>query len=226
MKRILIPSQAPEDWKWLLAKPELHWRPGRSAMSCALAWELAADRLPPRISEALDASGESALAGLELLAAVPEWQVALPGGTTTSNTDVMAFCSNAAGLCVMAVEAKVDESFGPLLGEKRRAGEAGAHTRIKFLEELLHVPPFGDEVRYQLLHRTASAVLTARAFHAATAVMLVQAFGTPAHRQDDFHRFLDAARAIKLNGAVWQLASHRQPRLYLAWVDDAAPHDI
>ena len=61
MKRILIPSQAPEDWKWLLAKPELHWRPGRSAMSCAFAWELAADRLPPRISEALDASGESAL---------------------------------------------------------------------------------------------------------------------------------------------------------------------
>lgn len=226
MKRVLVPTRAPEDWKLLLAKPELHWRPGRSAMACALAWELAEDRLPPRISEVLNASGESALAELDLLAAVPEWQVALPGGTTTSNTDVMAFCSNAGGLCVIAVEAKVEESFGPLLGEKRHSGEAGALSRIEFLQEVLHVPPLGDEIRYQLLHRTASAILTARAFHAATAVMLVQAFSTPAHRRDDFHRFLDAAGAARLNGTVWQLTSHLQPRLYLAWVDDVMLHDI
>ena len=225
MKRILVPTRAPEDWKWLLAKPDLHWRPGRSAMACALAWETAESRLPKKISAVLDASGKAALNGLDLLTAVPEWQVALPGGTTTSNTDVMAFCSNAAGLCVIAVEAKVDESFGPLLGEKRRGAENGVLTRIDFLHEVLQVPPLGDNIRYQLIHRTASAILTAHDFHATTAVMLVQAFDSPAHRRDDFDRFIDATGAVRLNGAVWQLTDHLHPRLYLAWVDDALPHD-
>ena len=64
---------------------------------------------------------------LELLAAVPEWQVALPGGTTTSNTDVMAFCSNAAGLCVIAVEAKWTESFGPCLAKSVAPEGGSAH---------------------------------------------------------------------------------------------------
>ncbi len=220
MKRILIPTRAPEDWKRLLAKPDLHWRPGRSAMVCALSWESAAGGLPDRIGKVLNACGEDALAGLELLAAVPEWQVALPGGATTSNTDVMAFCSNPAGLCVIAVEAKVDESFGPLLGEKRLGHDGGALTRIDFLHEILQLAPLGDDIRYQLLHRTVSAILTARAFHAATAVMLVQAFDTPAHRRQDFDRFVDVTRAESLGESVWRLASHHHPALYLAWVDD------
>lgn len=226
MKRILIPTRAPEDWKWLLAKPDLHWRPGRSAMACALSWESAAGGVPDRIRKVLNACGEDALAGLELLAAVPEWQVALPGGATTSNTDVMAFCSNPAGLCVIAVEAKVDESFGPLLGEKRLGHDDGALTRIGFLHEMLQVAPLGDDIRYQLLHRTASAILTARAFHAKTAVMLVQAFGTPAHRRQDFDRFVDATRAVRMGESVWRLTSHHHPTLYLAWVDDIQINDI
>lgn len=226
MKRILIPTRVPEDWKWLLAKPDLHWRHGRSAMACALAWEKAVNGLPDQIGKVLDASGEAALSDLKLLAAVPEWQVPLPGSTTTSNTDVMAFCSNPVGLCVLAIEAKVDESFGPLLGEKRVGHDQGALTRIDFLQEVLQVPTLGDDIRYQLLHRTVSAILTARDFHAATAVMIVQAFDTPEYCRKDFERFVDATHAVRLSASVWRLVGHESPVLYLAWVDDTLINDI
>jgi hypothetical protein len=43
---------------------------------------------------------------------------------------------------------------------------------------MLHLEQIDDGLRYQLLHRTVSAILTARDFHAHAAVMLVQSFGS------------------------------------------------
>jgi hypothetical protein len=34
-KRIFIPTHSLTDWQRLLAKPDLHWQPGRSAMTAA-----------------------------------------------------------------------------------------------------------------------------------------------------------------------------------------------
>lgn len=36
---ILRPTTCPEDWRVFLAQPELHWKPGRSAMKTAHSWE-------------------------------------------------------------------------------------------------------------------------------------------------------------------------------------------
>ncbi|HMC22749.1 MAG TPA: hypothetical protein VKL19_12935, partial [Thermoanaerobaculia bacterium] len=94
MKRILVPTESGADWKRLLAKPDLHWKPGKSAMSAAASWEAAGDRLPSELSAALAASNDPNLAGLELLLAVPEWEIELPGGLTTSHTDVLALARN------------------------------------------------------------------------------------------------------------------------------------
>src|SRR5262249_4271963 len=161
----------------LLAKPELHWKPGKSAMSAAASWEASGDRFPSELSASLDASGDPDVANLTLLLAIPEWEVALPGGATTSHTDVLALARNDRGLVAVAVEAKVDEEFGPTLGEKRAAVSAGQAVRLTYLDEVLQLPhSLPDSVRYQLLHRTASAILTARQFHAHVAVMLVQSF--------------------------------------------------
>ena len=84
---------------------------------------------------------------------------------------------NEVGLCVMAVEAKVNEDFGPLVGERRKEASQGQSDRLEYLRQLLGIPSLPDSIRYQLLHRTAAALLTARLFHAGTAVMLVQAWG-------------------------------------------------
>ena len=39
--------------------------------------------------------------------------MSLEGGETTAHTDVLALASNDKGLCVIAVEAKVNEELGP-----------------------------------------------------------------------------------------------------------------
>ena len=35
MKRIVVPTEAAEAWRRLLAKPDLHWTVGNSAMTLA-----------------------------------------------------------------------------------------------------------------------------------------------------------------------------------------------
>jgi hypothetical protein len=48
MKRILIPTDSFEDWRGFLARPDLHWKVGYSAMTVARAWE-AAQGFPPEV---------------------------------------------------------------------------------------------------------------------------------------------------------------------------------
>jgi hypothetical protein len=145
--------------------------------------------------------------------------VELPGGATTSSTDVLAVCRNDAGLCVLGVEAKVSEDFGPLLAEKRAGASPGQAQRIAYLEDLLGVARFDDGVRYQLVHRTASALLTARQFHAAAAVMVVHAFDTPIDQRRDFEVFTAALRAEQVAPLVFRVPALRAPDVYLAWCD-------
>lgn len=217
MKRIFVPTKDGSDWQRLLAKPILHWKKGASAMTAAAAWEASSDRLPPEIAGVLDSAKDGALASLKLLAAIPEWEVPLEGGDTTSHTDVMALCSNEKGLCIVAVEAKVDEDFGPLIKDKRANASSGQMARLNYLHNLLGVPSFDDSIRYQLLHRTASALLTAREFHAQTAVMLVQSFGGKANLRADFNAFASALGAREVSPGVFAAPSFTAPRLFLGW---------
>lgn len=219
MKRIFARTQSGSDWQRLLAKPKLHWKPGASAMTTAAAWEAAAGNLPPEIETLLNSTAEPPLLDLKLLAAIPEWEVALKGGKTTSNTDVLAICRNEASLAIVAVEAKVDEEFGPLVGEKRASESTGQSLRLDYLHEVLKVNRFDDSIRYQLLHRTASAILTAIDFHAKTAVMLVHAFGTPVERKGDFTAFGMAMGAKEVVSNVLEVPTFVSPRLYLVWCD-------
>src|SRR5580765_7557310 len=97
MTKIFIPSQAAQDWKRLLAQPEKHWKPAFSAMSLAQCWE-AADGLPPEIRALLATTNHTALEAPELLLAIPEYQVSLPGGARATQTDVFALVRGRGGL--------------------------------------------------------------------------------------------------------------------------------
>lgn len=219
MKNIFVPTRDGSDWQRLLAKPKLHWKKGASAMTAAAAWESANPELPVEIQSLLTGTEQTALSDLSLLAAIPEWEVKLPGGETTSNTDILALCRNEIGLCVLAVEAKVLEDFGPLVGEKRHQASDRQRERLDFLHRLLRVDHFDDRIRYQLLHRTASALLTATNFHAATSVMLIHAFSTPVERQHDFTAFCEAMRSEQVTDRVYVVRGFDRPTLYLAWCD-------
>lgn len=217
MKRIFIPTQTGTDWQRLLAKPTLQWKKGKSAMTAAASWEHANGSLPAEITALLNSSLDDDLVGLKLLAAVPEWEVPLEGGDTASHTDVLALAHNGHGLCVVAVEAKVDEDFGPLVKDKRIGASDGQDKRLNYLRSLLGLKALDDRIRYQLLHRTASAILTARDFHAHVAVMMVQSFGNRASLREDFDAFCRALDAQKLPGGLAVVHSFDQPRLFLGW---------
>jgi uncharacterized protein DUF6946 len=143
MKRIFVPTEGPGDWQRLLAKPQLHWKKGASAMTAAAAWEETPGNLPEEIETILSGSADPRLVHLTLLAAIPEWETALEGGERNSHTDVLALTRNDVGLCVIAVEAKVNEDFGPLVSDKRKGASEGQDRRIKFLEGLLRIEPLG-----------------------------------------------------------------------------------
>jgi hypothetical protein len=219
MKRIFTPTTGGSDWQPLLAKPVLHWKKGASAMTTAACWEVAGGILPPEISALFDSSGSPALVGLQLLAAIPEWETPLEGGTTTSHTDVLALCRNERGLCVIAVEAKVNEDFGPLVAEKRRDASPGQSARLVFLQKLLSIHVLDDSIRYQLLHRTAASLLTAELFHASTAVMLVQSFGNNAAVRQDFENFCMYVGAVTITNGLHSVPRESGPSLFLGWCD-------
>lgn len=218
MKRIFVPTKTCTDWQLLLGKPKLHWKKGRSAMSAAACWEESQPRLPYEISLVLESANDPSLSNLELLIAIPEWEVELPGGNTASQTDVLAITRNEAGLVILGVEAKVDEPFGPTLEEKKRGATEGQLSRIAYLEkELGRTVPFKDNIRYQLLHRTVSALLAARAFHAPVAVMLVHSFSQTSKWRDDFEVFCQELECVSLGRNLYEVPRIQESRLILGW---------
>ena len=180
---IVIPTTKPEDWKRLLAKAS-HWKAGHSAMALAQCWEAnKRGGMPPEVQHILpDATA---------LIAIPELKVDLPPkGGRPSQTDLFVLAREPQGLVAITVEGKVEESFGPTLGERRQDRSSGVKTRIDFLLKTLGLSQgVPENIRYQLLHRTVSAVLSAQSFGARRAVMLVHSFSPGGTWYDDFAAF-------------------------------------
>jgi len=217
MNHVFVPTHGPTDWKPLLAKPDLHWKPGHSAMALAQCWESAAG-FPPEIATALQSSGAQEIADAELLLGIPEYEVALPGGERPSQTDLMVFARSRAGLVVLAVEGKVDEEFGPTLGAKRGEKSEGVDKRLTALNQILGFSqPLNDKIRYQLLHRTASALLTAERFNASAAVMLVHSFSRHRLWFDDFVAFASLFGGVAEAGRVFRTKTAVARPLFLGW---------
>jgi hypothetical protein len=221
MSSIYLPSTGAHEWQWLLAKPGLQWKHGASAMALADSWENA-DGWPSTVSAALATDPD--LEGLELLLALPEHQVPLPGGPTASQTDLFVLARSPSGeLVTIAVEGKAAEPFGDgTVREWRADGSAGKATRLRHLLGILGLEDDERvaEVRYQLLHRTASAVTEARRFGARHAVMLVQSFSPEDLWLEDFKTFMKLYVAPTPKGAVARVSELDGVLLHLGWVSD------
>ena len=179
---ILRPMSDPDEWQAGLARPH-HWQPGYSAMETAHAWQQATGA-PPEIAALLPPDAE-------LVQAIPEYPVSLPGGGRPSFTDVFALFSEPGGLHVAMIEGKRDESFGPTLSDRLAEASPGVLARRDFLLSTLglETEEVPGTIRYQLLHRTVSALLTARRFHARRASVIVQSFSAQARWFEDFAAF-------------------------------------
>ena len=216
-KRIYVPTESYQDWKRLLAQPDLHWKAGYSAMTLAQSWE-AAQGFPPEVAAVLASTADPVLQDLSMLVAIPEYQVALPGGDRASQTDLLVLARGREGLVAVAVEGKVDETFGPTVEQKRAENSKGVNTRLQFLAESLGLTePIPGHVRYQLLHRTVSALLIAEQFSARAAIMLMHSFSPTNKWFDDFADFAALFGVQAWIGSVQDVGLRRNLPLFIGW---------
>ena len=90
-----------------------------------------------------------------------------PKGGRPSQNDIFVLGKFGNRLVSIAVEGKVNETLGPTVAEKRKDMSPGVKERLEFLIDLLQLKDKElDLVRYQLLHRTASALIEADRFSA------------------------------------------------------------
>ena len=190
MSKIFVPTTSVDRWKQLLADPDKQWRTGYSARTLAHCWQ-EADGLPASVQTVFRRWGTEPFNELEVLLVVPEHQVPLPGGSRPSQSDVWVLARGGTDLVSIAVEGKVSEPFGLTLEEWRKDASPGKEERLNFICKQLSLNPSPhDSIRYQLLHRAASAVVEARRFNAAHAMMLVHSFSPSDEWFDDYEQFL------------------------------------
>ena len=189
-----------DDWRGLAGEDK--WVPMRSAYELAHCWQQFGG-LPGPIARALDTSGNKILRGISVDLCLVEKPVFLDSRIAPSMTDLTAYGRNARGdAVVLAVEGKADEPFASRVWAWVRGDEKNPtvsadprRTRLRRLEFLSNhlskeIPP-DSTLRYQLLHRTVSAVLEAQLHGAVAAVVLVHAFGREAaDNLSDFSEFL------------------------------------
>ncbi len=195
MIKIYVPSKGPESWKEFLAEPDKQWKSGYSARSLAYCWE-EANGFPKSVLTVFNQSGYELFHSIDFLLGIPEHKVGFPpkGGRASQN-DLYVIAKSQNELVSIAVEGKVNESLGPLISEWSVDMSPGKQERLEYLINILDLTHKDlTNIRYQLLHRTASALIEAERFCAKHAVMLVHSFS-------QIHKwFEDYAEFVKLFG--------------------------
>lgn len=221
MKRVYLPTESAEDWKTLLADPEKQWKTGYSAKSLAEDWESTIG-FPKSVKNVFDNSRDVNIVSLEQLFSFPEYKVALPGGSKASQNDLYVLSKNQSGLMCIMIEGKVEESFDKLVVKWSNGVSNGIdNARLKYLIDLLGLTNQKKEVlkvRYQLLHRTASAIIEAQRTDSKQAMMMVHSFSKKNSWFDDYKSFLKLFNlSAKLN-EVSKPVKIAGIELYFCWI--------
>jgi hypothetical protein len=123
---------------------------------------------------------------------VPEFKVRLPpmDGRASQN-DIFVLAKSLAGApVVVMVEGKVNESFGQTLHRWLQDAGPGRLARLEFLVDMLGLKARPDAaIRYQLLHRAVSALLTAEQYRAVAALIVIHSFSGKRRWYQDYQAF-------------------------------------
>jgi len=146
---------------------------------------------------------------------------------TISANGQLVYAKLSNGFLAIAVEGKVKESFDKYVSQKEMT--PGVEARILNLCNRLEISPDDVQgIRYQLLHRTVSAVLEAERYGAEHALMLVHSFCASNTSFADYHDFATLLgfpeNAVQIN----QILGFKQlgnVKLHLGWVRDTPTED-
>ena len=218
LSKIYIPSTKPEDWQSLLADPEKHWRTGCSARALAYCWQ-EANGFPACVKRAFKKSDIDLFQNIKILLAIPEHKVPLPGGSRSSQNDLFVLAKSGEQLISIAVEGKVSEPFGDTVSKWLQNPTPGRKKRLDFLcAELGLAGANVSNIRYQLLHRTTSAILEAKKFNAPNALMLVHSFSQKDEWFEDYTSFLALFGINAKMNRIHSASKIGDIQLYLGWV--------
>lgn len=229
MNRIFVPTLGPTDWRRLLADPQKQWRQKKSAWEAAVAWEAARRTprgLPDGIASLLDT--EPTFSGASLVLGLPEHQVGLDGGGHASQTDLWALLSTDSGLVSVSIEAKAGESFDKLVSEwlKDASPSSGKPARLSQLRGILELSDDdAQRCRYQLLHRSVSAILEAQRCKVSTALFLVQAFGDNSSSFEDYVEWAKLLGIAAEPNRVHHVGQRGGVSFWIGWSDNAFASD-
>jgi len=219
MKKFFIPTEGPEDWRRLLADPDKQWKPSYSAYELAYCWQKAND-FPDSVKKVFKKSRIDLFQKAELLFAFPEYKVPLPGGVRPSQNDIFILAKGNNQLISITIEGKIKEGFDKAIDEwLKKDRSEGKEKKLKFLlNKLQLIEEQVKHIRYQLLHRTASAIIEAEKFGAKNALMLVHSFSTTDEGFRDYSNFVALfERKAKPDSLVFAKKINGI-NLYFSWV--------
>lgn len=227
MQRLYVPTLGPTDWRRLLVDPANQSEPKHSALEMAVCWEsarLSTRGLPNEVAAALDASPD--LYGASLVIKLPEHAVAIDSGGRPSHNDLWALLRADRGFISLAVEAKAGEPLDDLVVNWLAKANLRSAKPARLAGLLSQLGIAGAEVghlRYQLLHRTVSALLEAVRFRTEIAAILVHSFNRKADDESwaDFRRFGDVLGASVTEGRFVRASAVTNVPLYLGWLSSA-----
>ncbi|MCH1624453.1 DUF6946 family protein [Ferdinandcohnia quinoae] len=219
MGKYFVPSKGADSWRKLLADPEKQWKPAYSAYELANCWE-EAENLPPCVEKAFKSSDISLFQQVNILYGFPEYKVSLPGGGAKSQNDLYLLANAGGELLPIMVEGKVSEAFGERVEAwKGENPSEGKRKRLTYLLDLLNLKE--DDAlnkRYQLFHRTASAIKEAKNVNAKNALMLIHSFSKEGKWYEDYAEFVELFNVEAKKDEVVGPVAVNGVDLYFGWV--------
>lgn len=227
MAPIYVPASSPDDWQRFLKNPVKHWRMGYSARTLANSWH-DANPWPIEIQQLFAAAPISALQAVRPLLIIPERITPIAGAGEPPHSDVFVLAKATDGeLVSITIEGKVDEQFGngnqSVSAWKNQVNIGNRRNRLEqLLDKAQLTEQQADPIAYQLIQRTASAVIEAEIFNARYAVMLVHSF-SQTHANFPAFEAIAAAYGISIQlGQLAEAARYRKIRLLIGWAQGDA----
>jgi hypothetical protein len=206
-----------------------HWKIGYSAERLATTWRVRPTDFPDQVKSVFKTS--PLFSNSEFIIGIPEHKVPLKAGGRASQNDIWLLAKIGNEFVSVAVEGKVHESFDKTLKEwyHRDENTAGRLKRFEYLCDLLALQgkcSIEDRsLRYQLFHRTASAVIEAENLGIHHALMLVHTFATDRSKDsfEDYENFLKLfnveAKRDELVSSENLVGNNKDINLHFAWVE-------
>ncbi|WP_416150297.1 DUF6946 family protein [Salipaludibacillus sp. HK11] len=227
MGKYFLPSSGKKSWKSLLTNPKKQWKSGYSAKELAKCWE-EAEGFPTSVVTTFEESQITLLKDVEFLFGFPEYKVSLLGGSATSQNDLYVLAKAGKELLTIMVEGKVTESFGATIETwKEKNPTSGKIERLFYLLDTLNLKEDSVlEIRYQLLHRAASALIEAHRVQANHALILVHSFSETGKGYEDYADFVKLFDLTPKEDKVVGPISLNGVNVYFGWINEVKEVEV